>query len=92
MLLRNAVLLDPRAAAVRIALGKALLARGKAEEAAVEFEAAAQLRPKDAQPYYYLAQAYRKAGAVVKAAAALEQFQQRKADAPDGKVRFELAP
>lgn len=90
-LLKRAIRLNPRAAEAQIALGKLLLDRNETPSALRAFEAAAQLRPGDAQPHYYLAQAYRKLGDEGKSAEELEKFKQRKSSEPSWKVFFQVA-
>ena len=69
-LLRRAAALNPAAAEPHYLLGVGAQQRHRFEEAAVEFEKAAQLSPADSAAYYHLAQVYDRLGKPERAAEA----------------------
>jgi predicted Zn-dependent protease len=81
-LLRRAAALDATHAKARLQLGILLSEQGRWREAIVELRAAAALAPDQAQPYFRLAQAYRRNGQAALADEALATFQRLKAREP----------
>jgi Flp pilus assembly protein TadD len=61
-LLRPLLKAKPDFADARYLLGKILLSKGHAREAAEQLEAAARLAPEDANTHYQLGQAYQRLG------------------------------
>ena len=81
-LLRRAVALDAAHAKARLQLGILLSEQGRWREAIVELREAAALAPDQPQPYFRLAQAYRRNGQAGLADEALATFQRLKAREP----------
>ncbi len=70
---RQAVALDPSNPNLRVSFGGVLFALKEYDEAAKQFEIAAQLKPDYANAFYNLAAAYREKGDFAKAAMAMER-------------------
>jgi tetratricopeptide (TPR) repeat protein len=70
--LGRAVEIDPNLYEARVALGRALVARGRADEAVPHLQRAAALAPDNPEPHYQLSLAYRRLGRKQEAAAESE--------------------
>ena len=67
--LQRALEIDPNIYEARVALGRALVARGRADEAVEHLRRAAELAPANPEPHYQLSLAYRRLGRGQEAAA-----------------------
>ena len=67
--LQRALEIDPNIYEARVALGRALVARGRAAEAVEHLRRAAELAPANPEPHYQLSLAYRRLGRGQEAAA-----------------------
>ena len=66
---QRALEIDPNIYEARIALGRTLVARGRAAEAVEHLRRAAELAPANPEPHYQLSLAYRRLGRGQEAAA-----------------------
>ena len=70
--LQKAAVLDPNLYEARIVLGKTLIHLNRAAEAIIHLQKAAELAPKNPEPHFQLAIAYRKLGKKTEAATETE--------------------